>query len=275
MCRNMNRRSIVALLTDFGWKDPYVAAMKGVIVSRSHAELIDLSHEITPFDPFEAGWFLRMVGPTLHAGNEFLDRMVVVAVVDPGVGTSRRILAALDHGCFYLAPDNGLLSLALSPRATFASVETSGLFLPGGSTTFHGRDRFAPVAAALAEATIGFEDLGPTIERAEIVSIDYHEPRRDERGITGTVVAIDGFGNIVTDIDAGGLDLSSPIEISIGGHVIRTFSRSYGEGSRDEPFAIVGSRGTIEISMNMASAADRLQSERLSEVRLSWPRRGA
>lgn len=263
-------RSIVALLTDFGTKDPYVAAMKGIIASRSHAEILDLSHEITPFEPYEAGWFLRLVAPTLRPGTDFIDRAVVAAVVDPGVGTSRKILAALDHGCFYLAPDNGLLSLALSPRATFVAVDNASLFLPNGSTTFHGRDRFAPVAAALAERLVGLEDLGPAVERSEIVSFDYHPPTAGENGITGTVVAIDRFGNIVTDIDGRQLETGKPVEIILRGRAIRTISRSYGEASGDDPFAIIGSRGTIEISINRGSAAARLQSERSDEVRLSW-----
>lgn len=274
MCRMMTSpRSIVALLTDFGTKDPYVAAMKGVVVSRCHAQIIDLSHEISPFDPFEAGWFLRMVRPAFLSGTEFVERVVVVAVVDPGVGTSRRILAALDDGCFYLAPDNGLLGLSLSSRATLVSVENETLFLPEGSTTFHGRDRFAPVAAALAEGLVDLDDLGPGIERSDTVQFDYREPVENETGITGSVIAIDRFGNIVTDIDATSIEASRAYEISLGPHLISDERKTYGGGSETEPFAIVGSRGTIEISVNRGSAAERLQSERLDEVRLIWSKR--
>ncbi|MBW3671443.1 MAG: SAM-dependent chlorinase/fluorinase, partial [Acidobacteria bacterium] len=197
-----SRRSIIALLTDFGTRDPYVGAMKGVITSRSSAEVLDLSHEIAPFDPFEAGWFLRLAGPAFLPEAGFIERVVIVAVVDPGVGSSRRILAALDRGCFYLAPDNGLLNIALSSRATFVSVENERLFLPQGSTTFHGRDRFAPVAAALAEGMVGIDDLGSPVERSEIEALDYHEPIANSSGVTGTVIAIDRFGNIITDIEA-------------------------------------------------------------------------
>lgn len=274
MCRMMTSpRSIVALLTDFGTRDPYVAAMKGVVVSRCHAQIVDLSHEINPFDPFEAGWFLRMVRPAFLSGTEFVERIVFVAVVDPGVGTSRKILAALDDGCFYLAPDNGLLGVSLSPRATFVAVENENLFLPGGSTTFHGRDRFAPVAAALAEGLVDLDDLGPGIERSETVQFDYREPVRTETGITGSVIAIDRFGNIVTDIDAASIEAGRTYEISTGGHTVLDVRQTYGGGSQTAPFAIVGSRGTIEISLNRGSAAERLQSERLDEVRLIWKKR--
>lgn len=271
MCTMKSPRSIVALLTDFGTRDPYVAAMKGVVASRCHAELLDLSHEITSFDSFEAGWFLRMAGPTFLPGSDFIERVVIVAVVDPGVGTARRILAALDRGCFYLAPDNGLLSVALSPRATFVVVENDSLFLPEASTTFHGRDRFAPVAAALAEGVVGIDDLGPVIERSEIVTLDYREPVSHPSGVTGTVVAIDRFGNVITDIEPP--EAGQPITIFLGDHVINELRQTYGGGSGQEPFAIVGSRGTIELSLNQGSAAERLQSERLDEVRLEWVKR--
>lgn len=266
------RRSIVALLTDFGTRDPYVAAMKGVLASRTHAEILDLSHEIEPFDAFEAGWFLRTMRGTFETDLERLERVVIVAVVDPGVGTARRILAAYDDGCFFLAPDNGLLDVALSYHASFFSVEDESLYLPDGSGTFHGRDRFAPVAAVLAEGTVGIDDLGPSVRRSDIETLGYHEPRWTDRDVTGTVVAIDRFGNLVTDIETDRLQLERPIEIEIGAHVIREVRRTYGGSSSEEPFAIVGSRGTIEISLNRESAADRLQSQPLDQVRLRWNR---
>jgi S-adenosyl-L-methionine hydrolase (adenosine-forming) len=258
--------SIVALLTDFGSRDPYVAAMKGVIASRSRATILDLSHEIEPFDPFEAGLFLRYVRETFDPSLEVIDRPVFVAVVDPGVGTDRRILAASDEGRMFLAPDNGLLSIALGTRAVLVSVERHDLFLHGRGQTFHGRDRFAPVAAALAERVVDFEDLGPKVEREEIVSLGYREPRYQRDQATGSIISIDTFGNIITDLEEARLDLNRPFEIRIGGHSVRRIARSYAAGSGDEPFAIVGSRGTIELSMNRQSAAAVLHCGRLDEV---------
>ncbi|MDX1583800.1 MAG: SAM-dependent chlorinase/fluorinase [Thermoanaerobaculia bacterium] len=265
-----NRRSIVALLTDFGTSDPYVAAMKGVIASRTRADILDLSHEIHPFDAFEAGWFLRTMRKTFEGSSEILDRAVIVAVIDPGVGTSRRILAAHDGGSFFLAPDNGVLDLALSARASFVSVENETLFLPDGSNTFHGRDRFAPVAAALAERLVGLDDLGPVLERAELVTLGYDEPVWRESHVVGHVVAIDRFGNVVTDIDASRVDLAGPLRLEVGERTIRDLRTAYGEKPGNEPFLIVGSRGTIEISLNQESAADRLHCNRLDEVTLAW-----
>ena len=136
----------IALLTDFGTRDPYVAAMKGVIASRCEARIADLTHEIAPFDVWEAAFFLRDVVAYWPEGTVF------VCVVDPGVGSSRRILALESAGRFYLAPDNGLLHFVLPDAGPF-SVTNDALFLPNGSTTFHGRDRFAPVAAAIANGT--------------------------------------------------------------------------------------------------------------------------
>lgn len=263
-------RSIVGLLTDFGTRDPYVAAMKGVIASRTVADILDLSHEITPFDPFEAGWFLRSMQGTFDESSELIDRVVIVAVIDPGVGTERRIVAAYDEGVFFVAPDNGLLSVALSSRATFMGVENQALFLPHGSTTFHGRDRFAPVAAALAERLVEFDDLGSPLERSEIVDLGYHAPRWSDGEVRGSVVAIDRFGNVVTDIDAARVKGARSLEVRIGGASIRELRKTYGGGSSSELFLVAGSRGTIEISLNQASAADRLQCRRLDEVLLSF-----
>ncbi|HVT45446.1 MAG TPA: SAM hydroxide adenosyltransferase, partial [Thermoanaerobaculia bacterium] len=136
----------------------------------------------------------------------------------------------------------------------------------GTGQTFHGRDRFAPVAAALAERLVDLEDLGPKIEREEIVSLGYREPRYDRNLATGSIISIDSFGNIITDLEEGKVDLSRPFVIRFGDHSIRRIARSYAAGSSEEPFAIVGSRGTIELSMNQQSAAAVLQCGRLDEV---------
>ena len=255
----------IALLTDFGTRDPYVAAMKGVIASRCDARIADLTHEIAPFDVWEAAFFLRDVVAYWPVGTIF------VCVVDPGVGTSRRILALESAGRFYLAPDNGLLHFVLedvkrrsdSPvrlsedangepsdwrvRPTSAaftvSVTNEALFLPRGSTTFHGRDRFAPVAAAIANGT-RLEELGPRI--SDPVMLDYEN---------GTIIRIDRFGNCITDI----VPPPRPFAIVAGDwridHIRTTYS---GEGA----FAIVGSTGCIEISVAGGSAATLLQLRR-------------
>ena len=249
----------IALLTDFGTRDPYVAAMRGVIVGRTSAPVHDLSHEIAPFDVMEAAWFLRTVLLFWPAETLF------VCVVDPGVGTDRRILAAKQDGRLFLAPDNGLLSLILdsraeSPRHVF-SVENPDLFLPGGSTTFHGRDRFAPVAAAIANG-LGLDDLGPPVQ--SIVRLPYDPPRYEAGVAHGTVVSTDRFGNLITDIEVSRLPFTR-FALHARRNIIDRLEKTYA-GAEPGPFLIVGSSGCIEISVANGSAAERLQMRRLDRV---------
>jgi S-adenosylmethionine hydrolase len=241
----------IALMSDFGTRDPYVASMKGVIASRTTAPLFDLSHEIPPYDVLEAAWFLKTAAPHWPAGTIF------VAVVDPGVGSSRRIVAAGWQGRLFLAPDNGLLSLL--PLERMVSVENEQFFLPGGSTTFHGRDRFAPAAAALANGT-ALEELGPPLQ--SIVRLDYERPRYGDTA-RGTIVAVDRFGNLITDIERA--RVPGAIALRARNVIIDRMERNYADA---EPgaFLIVGSSGFIEISVANGSAAERLQLRRLDRV---------
>jgi S-adenosylmethionine hydrolase len=234
----------IALLTDFGTRDPYVAAMKGVIASRTNVDIVDLTHEIAPFDVLEAAWFLRNVVPYWPAGTIF------VCVVDPGVGTSRKILACASEGRVLLAPDNGLLTFV--HRDVAYSIEHESLFLPQGSTTFHGRDRFAPVAAALANG-LPIGEVGPRVEN--IVTLDYEPPIYGDDLVRGTIVVIDRFGNAITDIEATRVPFALRLETSYG---------DAGEGA----FHIIGSSGTVEISIANGSAAQALQLTRLGRIEL-------
>lgn len=230
----------IALLTDFGTRDPYVAAMRGVIAARSNAPIFDLTHDLAPFDVFEAAWFLRSVA-------RYWTSTVFVCVVDPGVGTARRILAMKDDSRVYLAPDNGLLTF-VRPGTIVRPVECSSLFLPDGSSTFHGRDRFAPVAAALANG-FPFENVGPLTETIEL--LDYAPPSYGHPA-RGTVVAIDRFGNVITDLDPRALPHAGALRI--GPHLITSFVRTYGDAG-DEPFVLTGSHGCLEIAVKNGSAA--------------------
>ena len=243
----------IALLTDFGTRDPYVAAMKGVLASRTSVPVVDLTHEIAPFDVLEAAWFLGTVVPYWPAGTIF------VCVVDPGVGTSRRIIACEEAGRVFLAPDNGLLTF-VSPHQT-QSVENQSLFLPNGSNTFHGRDRFAPVAAAIANG-LPLDQLGPRIDR--IVTLDYEPPAYGDDVVRGTVVAIDRFGNVITDVEASRLPFA-PFAMHIGGQGIDRLETNYGDAAPGL-FLIVGSTGRIEISIANAGAAEELRVKRLQRV---------
>ena len=234
----------IALLTDFGTRDPYVAAMKGVLASRCSAAIVDLTHEAAPQDVWEAAWFLRPVVPYWPEGTIFL------AVVDPGVGTSRRILAAEENGRFFVAPDNGLLTFVAGVHVI--AVEDETLFLPNGSNTFHGRDRFAPVAAAIANGR-RIDTMG--CDARPIVRLDYTPPRYAHDGAEGTIVAIDRFGNAITDIERTRIDFTPRVE-GVGPE-----ARNYAEGG-DGPFLITGSTGCIEISVKSGSAAALLHLRR-------------
>jgi S-adenosylmethionine hydrolase len=263
----------IALLTDFGTRDPYVAAMKGVLASRCDAPLYDLTHEIAPYDVLGAAWFLHSVVAYWPAETIF------VCVVDPGVGTERKIVALEQEGKVFLAPDNGLLTfvscgaagsqpagLSREPRRAKSpplhSVTNSALFLPGGSTTFHGRDRFAPVAAALANG-LALDEVGPAIE--SIVTLPYEPPTYGDV-VHGSIVAIDRFGNAITDIERGRVPYDA-FALRVHDVVIDRVETTYGNAAPG-PFLVVGSTGCVEISVANASAAERLQLRRLERVEL-------
>jgi S-adenosyl-L-methionine hydrolase (adenosine-forming) len=255
-------RPLIGLLTDFGYRDPYVAAMKLVIAERCDAQIIDLGHEISPQGVEEAAFFLAFV---LRSGSDARS-LIVIAVVDPGVGSQRRILAANRGSLTLLAPDNGLLSLVVGSGWNIHSVENERLFLPHGSATFHGRDRFAPVAAALANG-ISHQDLGPLVSVESIQRLAYTPSRIGVDEVIGTAIAIDRFGNVVSDVDPAVLGNPDEWVLDLGARRVTLHASNYAEMSgRDEPFLIVGSLGTIEVSVSGGSAAGLLQIERLSRL---------
>ncbi|MBV9495343.1 MAG: SAM-dependent chlorinase/fluorinase [Acidobacteria bacterium] len=232
----------ITLLTDFGTRDPYVAAMKGVLAARCSAPVFDLSHDIAPFDILGAAFFLRDVV------NYWPPETIFVVVIDPGVGTSRRMLAVEREDRIFLAPDNGVLQFVMG-RAF--SIERESLFLPNGSNTFHGRDRFAPVAAAIANG-FPLADLGPPVDNP--VRLPYGEPVYEAERIRATVVGVDRFGNVISDIE----NLPFAPCARIGGVTIDRLERNYGDAG-DGPFFLIGSAGRLEISIRNASAAAALQ----------------
>ncbi len=253
--------TLIALLSDFGTHDPYAAAMKGVIVTRCDAPVIDLSHEIEPFDVFGGAYFLRSIMPSFRGGAQ---AVIFVCVVDPGVGSDRRILAVRQEGHTILAPDNGLLSLVIRDDALVRAVENESLFLTGGSSTFHGRDRFAPVAAALARG-FALDELGPAVPVDEILKLDYTGPHLDGDVWRGTIVAIDRFGSAISDLDASLAGQEGCLEVRIGPHRISRVAANYADAG-DELFVIAGSAGTLEISLKNGSAADVLHIVRFDQV---------
>jgi S-adenosylmethionine hydrolase len=244
----------IALLTDFGTRDPYVATMKGVLAARTDVPVHDLSHDLAPFDVLGGAWFLSAVVRYWPAGTIF------VCVIDPGVGTSRNIIAVESEGRIFLAPDNGLLTFV---DGTAHAVTNDSFFLPEGSNTFHGRDRFAPVAAAIGNGT-ALDELGPRLE--SYARLRYERPSYGDV-VRGTIVAVDRFGNAITDVERAKIPFA-PFALRVRDHVIDRIEENYGNAAPGA-FLIVGSTGCIEISVANASAAERLQLRRLERVEIS------
>ncbi|MBI4604434.1 MAG: SAM-dependent chlorinase/fluorinase [Planctomycetes bacterium] len=245
----------VTLLTDFGLRDSYVAAMKGVLAARApEARVVDLCHEVPPQDIRAAGLIWAGAVPYFPRG------CVHVAVVDPGVGSRRKIIAAEGKGSTFLAPDNGLLGYVLRGRDIHRAFEVRcpRLYLKPVSATFHGRDVFAPVAAALAGG-LPLEAVGPPARR--LVPGGVPGPRRRHLGgagrhgleVRGEVIHIDVFGNAVTSLRLEpGLRIRS---LEVGPLRFPRLSRTYSAAVEGEPVALVGSSGYIEVAVYRGSAA--------------------
>lgn len=237
----------VTLTTDFGIVDPFVGIMKGVLASRAPAaRVIDVTHAVPPQDVLAGALVLRHAAPFFPAGA------IHVAVVDPGVGSARRPLCVETRRALFVGPDNGLLSLAAPPADVRRIVHLTEerFFLAPRSATFHGRDVFAPVAAALATGT-AVGALGPEVRDLE--RIDAPEPRREGPVLHGRVIYVDGFGNLVTNVSATVLPPAS-IAIRLGAACIRGVATSYAAGKPGEPVAVVNSWGLLEIAVRNGSA---------------------
>jgi hypothetical protein len=256
-------RPVIALLTDFGTRDHYVGAMKGVALDICpEATLVDITHEIAPQDV--AGGALELAA----AYKYFPPNAVFVAVVDPGVGSSRRALAAEAAGFRFVAPDNGLLGAVFDDVAPNAIVEiTEPRYMrPTVSRTFEGRDRFAPAAAWLA-AGVDLSALGPAA--GAIRTLDLPQPRVGTDGIAGEVVRVDRFGNLITNIDRRSVERFGSIAITAGAHAIARVVATYAEAPAGELCALVGSTGHLEIAVSGGSAAARLALGRGAAVHVS------
>lgn len=236
---------VITLLTDFGTADYFVGAVKGAILSvNPSAVIVDITHEIPPQD-IEAGAFTL-----LAAYKTFLAGTIHVAVVDPGVGSTRRPIIVKTNEQFFVGPDNGLFTYIYDrePSHQIVHVTADRFFRPSVSSTFHGRDIFAPVAAALSKGVV-LEEFGDEInDQVRLPSLE--APLR--------VIHIDRFGNCVTNITRDRRWGS----VVINGRTIRELRQFYGEGDEETLFAIWGSAGFLEISVNGGSAAKILDAKR-------------
>jgi S-adenosylmethionine hydrolase len=254
---------IITLTTDFGLSDPFVGIMKGVMLGIApDAQLVDLTHDIHSYDIFEAALIVGGSHRYFPVGS------VHLVVVDPGVGSERRPLAASANGHIFVAPDNGVLSLALQtdasvPPASVYEIANDSLFRRPVSRTFHGRDIFAPVAAHLA-CGIHLDTVGRRIR--DFVRLPFPAPQPLGGKLVGTALRIDKFGNIITNFRTA--DLGKEFRIRVAGLPITRLCRTFSDANPGELVAVEGSEGFIELALNKGSAADRLKVEQGAEIEL-------
>lgn len=268
-----SRKPVIALLTDFGISDGYVGAMKGVILGIApRVSFVDIAHGISRQDVWEGAYVLASVAPYFPRGTIFL------CVVDPGVGTERKIiLMETGAGHYFVGPDNGLLSLIGAREGVERLVEVANpqYMLEEISQTFQGRDVMAPAAAYLAKG-VNPSEFGP--ELTEYVRFEFNEPTVKDDVIRGEVIHVDGFGNLITNMSEDllrrlGVSEGSQLKLSMGsfdGPI--DFCKAYADVDVGSLLAIVGSAGLLEISVNRGSAARRLKSKAGMRVEIRKPR---
>lgn len=253
--------TIITLITDFGLEDEYVGLMKGVMLSiHPSATIVDVTHRIGPQDMEQAAY-------TLNASYRYFpDGSIHVIVVDPGVGGKRAIVAARLKEHVFIAPDNGVLTLLFNEGEAddCIRVDNPEFFLKSVSQTFHGRDIFAPVAAHIARG-VPLNRIGTPAASTDLVRLPGLESYRSANGeITGKIITIDHFGNLITNISAhelkdfcAGKPGRKP-QIRVGDHIISGLSSTYQNVAPLKPLALIGSRGYLEIAVNAGSADKHL-----------------
>ncbi|MBI3928588.1 MAG: SAM-dependent chlorinase/fluorinase [Armatimonadetes bacterium] len=249
---------IITLLTDFGLRDPFVGVMKGVVAGICpEARLVDLTHMVSPQDVEEGAYQLFRATRWFPAGT------IHLAVVDPGVGSARRAVVVQGDRYLYVAPDNGLLTLALrgDPVRAVYEIVPGAYTLPRPSTTFHGRDIFAPVAAHLASG-VSPQQMGPEV--SGLTELQLPQNRGCEDRFETWVVSVDRYGNLITAAEPEALRFE-PGRVEVGGRSI-PLATHYAEVSEGSLLALWGSDGTLEISVRGGSAARVLEAGRRASV---------
>jgi S-adenosylmethionine hydrolase len=258
-------RPTVALLTDFGTRDHYAGTLKGVMLGICpDATLVDIGHDVPAHDVLAGALELAACYRYFPRGTIFL------VVVDPGVGSSRRGIAADTGDYKFVAPDNGVLSAVFreSPPKKVVELTERKYALPTVSRTFEGRDRFAPAAAYLAKG-IALVSLGKSIANYQV--IDLPAPAAGEHELIGEVVRVDRFGNLITNIDRRAFDqfaAARSMAIDIGGRDVPRIVATYAEAPPGELCALFGSTDHLEVAINAGDAAAFLGLGRGAPVRV-------
>ena len=246
--------------------------MKGVILSLNpSAVIVDITHHIDPQDLVQAAY-------TIYSSYGYFPQGTVHAViVDPAVGSDRKIIAFKKTGHIFLAPDNGVLTLLINKGNinSIASIDNTSYFLDPVSHTFHGRDIFAPVSAHLSMG-VPIKKLGTSVAQKNLMCLSIREPYFSDNGeLVGSIVSIDHFGNLITNIDLNDLEkidntvAGKKLFINVGRDKIRGLSQNYSSVVTGRTLAIIGSRGYLEISINGGNAANHFMVEKGDVVSIS------
>lgn len=253
---------IITLTADFGLSDPFAGIMKGAILGIAPSvQIVDITHDIAPYDIAAAAFVLNSAYRYFPAGT------IHVVVVDPGVGSARRPIAAFAHGQYFVAPDNGVLSYVLhhepaTPLPPVHCIANDSFFRRPVSRTFHGRDIFAPTAAHLARGA-PLESVGERV--LDFLQWPFPKARPNgPNGLLATVLHIDKFGNMVTNLQRS--DLRTDFVIRVAGLDVTRLVDTFAGAEAGEFFAVEGSTGFIEIALNQGSAAERLNVLRGAEI---------
>lgn len=259
-------RPVIALLTDFGTRDHYAGSMKGVVLGICpDVTLVDITHDVPPHDVLTGALELSAAYRYFPAGTIFL------AVIDPGVGSTRRGIAMEAGDYRFVAPDNGVLTLIIDEHHPKRAVELSErrYALPTVSRTFEGRDRFAPAAAWLAKG-IDLAALGRPA--SGLRRLDVPQPEIDGERIAGCVLRVDRFGNLITNIDRRAFERlagDGAVEIRIGPYQVSTLVSTYADVASGEVCALFGSTDHLEVAVHGGSAARQLDLERGAPVHVA------
>ena len=257
-------RRIITLTTDFGLQDYYVSAMKGVILQEApNVRLIDISHEIPSQDIMAGSWVLK------NSVMLFPSNTVHLVVVDPGVGTSRKPVALKIKDQYFVGPDNGIFSL-LTQEEDFEAVQLTNdsYWRANPSSTFHGRDIFAPVAAHLCNG-VELTELGDSIESLQ--RYRWAVPIADKDGIQGWIIHIDKFGNLITNVSSSLIDEmieSNDVKLYVGNTILDQIGNTFETVAEGEPVAYIGSSDMLEIAINKGNAKEMLGVQKGAQISL-------
>ena len=256
---------IITLTTDFGTSDHLVGSMKGVMLNiNPAARIVDINHGVVPYDILDGALSIA------NAYRFYPARTIHVVIVDPGVGTDRRPILVTGEKQFFIAPDNGVLSMIYEREScTVRHINSEHYFLNPISPTFHGRDIFAPTAAWLSK-TFQTEAFGESI--TDFVRFTMPKAKTAGQSVKGIVLRVDAFGNLMTNLTAENIPAAAlaggPIKLAVNGKPVVQFAQTFASGNPGEPIAVLGSAGYVEIAVNRGSASRTLGANRGAEVTL-------